>query len=348
MSYLTILGILFIFFILFNKLLIKNKYFLDPNKNLVHKSFLNQRNDVPFSGGILILISCLIFLSSEYNILKIFLILISGVGILSDLEILKSPSKRIAFQTLIIGIFLIISGTLIESIRIEILESLFEIYQFKLVFTIFCLLILINGTNFLDGLNTLVTVYYIMVIFCILYLKYRHNFDLNLDVLKVVLPALIVFLFFNFFGKAYLGDNGSYLISFVVGVVLIEISNKNFLDLSTSQEFSPYFIACLLWYPAYENLFSIIRKKLKKISPIEPDNNHLHQLIYLKLRKKLKIKNEVLNTLAGIIINTYNLFIFFICVNNYTNTKLLVLVLGINALVYTSLYAVLNKGSIAQ
>ena len=348
MSYLEILGILFIFFIFFNKILIKNRYLLDPTTNLVHKSFLNKGNNVPFSGGILVLISCLIFLTSNYNILKVFLTLISVIGILSDLEILKSPTKRIIFQTLIVGTFLIISGTSIESIRIEFLDSLFEIYQFKLLFTIFCFLIIINGTNFLDGLNTLVTIYYIMVIFCVLYLKNKFNFDLDLDLLKIALVALIVFLFFNFFGKAYLGDNGSYLISFIIGIVLVEISNKNFLDPETSQNLSPYFIACLLWYPAYENLFSIIRKKIKKISPTEPDNNHLHQLIYLRLREKLKLKNNVLNTLAGIIINIYNLFIFFICVNNFTDTKLLVLILGINILIYTLLYAVLKKGSIAQ
>ena len=345
MSYLEILGILFIFFILLNKLLIKKNYFIDPSKNLSHKFFLNQGDDIPFSGGVLVFISCLFFLTSEYNVLKIFLLLMAIIGILSDLEILKSPTKRIIFQTLILSIFLFISEIFIESVRIEFIDSFLEIYQFKLIFTIFCLLILINGTNFLDGLNTLVTVYYIMVILCILYLKHKFNFNVETTVLEVTLLALIVFLFFNFFGKAYLGDNGSYLISFIIGIFLIEFSNRGLFNEEVSRNLSPYFVACLLWYPAYENLFSIIRKKVKKISPAEPDNKHLHQLIFLELKRKSKFDNRVLNTFSGIIINIYNLFVFLISVNNFTNTKILIIILCINILTYTALYSFLKKGA---
>ena len=41
--------------------------------------------------------------------------------------------------------------------------------------------------------------------------------------------------------------------SFFIGIELINISNF-------TERVSPYFVALLLWYPAYENLFSIIRK----------------------------------------------------------------------------------------
>ena len=43
---------------------------------------------------------------------------------------------------------------------------------------------------------------------------------------------------------------------------------------------SPYFIAVLLWYPAYENFFSILRKKIKKTDAFQADNNHFHQKTY--------------------------------------------------------------------
>jgi UDP-N-acetylmuramyl pentapeptide phosphotransferase/UDP-N-acetylglucosamine-1-phosphate transferase len=345
MGYPEILGILFIFYILFNKLLVNKNYFVDPSKSLRHKSFLNQSDNIPFSGGILILISCLFFLTSEYNVLKIFLLLMAIIGLLSDLEILKSPAKRIIFQTLIISVFLIISEIFIKSVRIEYIDNFLKIYQFKFIFTIFCLLILINGTNFLDGLNTLVAVYYIMMIFCILYIKHQFNFNIETEILEVILLALIVFLIFNIFGKAYLGDNGSYLISFILGIFLIELSNKDLFHIETAQNLSPYFVACLLWYPAYENLFSIIRKKIKKISPATPDNNHLHQLIFIQLKTKLKFNNRILNTLSGVIINIYNLFVFLISVNNFTNTKILIIILSINILTYTSLYFILKKGA---
>ncbi len=84
---------------------------------------------------------------------------------------------------------------------------------------------------------------------------------------------------------------------------------------------------------------------MKKFSPAKPDNRHLHQLIFIQLKKKLKFDNRILNTLSGVIINIYNLFVFLISVNNFTNTKILIIILSINILTYTALYVFLKKGA---
>ena len=42
----------------------------------------------------------------------------------------------------------------------------------------------------------------------------------------------------------------------------------------------------LLWYPAFENLFSLIRRSFKK-NVSEADKLHLHQLIFRYLNKKI-------------------------------------------------------------
>ena len=101
-----------------------------------------------------------------------------------------------------------------------------------------------------------------------------------------------------------MGDNGSYLISVFVGIYLIDLANKNVL-------ISPYFVMNLLWYPAYETLFSIIRKISTKKSPLSPDNLHLHQLIYIYLKDKISYKYYA-NSLSGILINIYNLLYFIL------------------------------------
>ena len=67
-----------------------------------------------------------------------------------------------------------------------------------------------------------------------------------------------------------------------------------------------YFITLLLWYPAFEIFFSIIRKLNFNRSPLKPDTNHLHQLIYFFLQKK--ITNTVLaSSSVGLLISLYNL-----------------------------------------
>ena len=129
----------------------------------------------------------------------------------------------------------------------------------------------------------------------------------------------------------FLGDGGSYLISFVAGVILIKFSNDNYL-------ISPYYIMALLWYPAYENLFSIVRKKILKKSPSTPDNKHLHQLIFLYLHESFNINKNFSNLISGITICLYNLFYFFMIFDWYFFTATLVYSIFFNVFFYTLLY----------
>ena len=70
---------------------------------------------------------------------------------------------------------------------------------------------------------------------------------------------LTIILLFNFFGKSFLGDSGTYSLAFLIGALCIKFIYDN------PQTVSPYFIALILWYPAIENLFfSIIRRAFSK------------------------------------------------------------------------------------
>lgn len=134
----------------------------------------------------------------------------------------------------------------------------------------------------------------------------------------------------------YLGDSGAYLISFIIGILLIDLSNN-------TQNISPYYIVNLLWYPAYENLFSIIRKLRNKKSALKPDNLHLHQLIYLFLKKNIKFAPKIINTLTGITINSFNFFVFLTAANYYSNTIAQVIISFIVLTIYNLVYIVLKK-----
>ena len=174
MNHFEILGLLLIIFFLINKFLISKKIFIDPKNNSYHKSFLKNTGDTPYSGGIIILISCLFFLGFDFPYINLFLILLFSTGLLSDLEIIKSPSSRIILQIIIILTYLIVSKNLVPYTRIEFIDIFFENYYIKLFFTLFCILVLINGSNFIDGVNTLASTYYLIVFVFILYIKYNY------------------------------------------------------------------------------------------------------------------------------------------------------------------------------
>ena len=153
-----------------------------------------------------------------------------------------------------------------------------------------------------------------------------------------LLILLSVIFIFNFFGKSFLGDSGTYTISFVIGIIFINFAYENFLKVS------PYFIVCILWYPAIENLFSILRRLFLKKKISEADSTHLHHLIYLFTKKSNLTKNNLfLNTLTGMMINIYLFISSLVAIFYYNHTKTLFIIILFNILLYLGLYNYLFK-----
>ena len=141
---------------------------------------------------------------------------------------------------------------------------------------------------------------------------------------------------FNVFGLVYLGDAGTYAISLLLGTFLIEFH-------STNDLVSPYYIAVILWYPAFENLFSLLRRIIRKKEVSNADNHHLHQLIFLFLKSKNIFSKKILNTSTSIIILLFN--IPGIVISNFYATKsiILIFILFVNISFYLLFYYFFSK-----
>ena len=312
-----------------NFYIIKKRYFLNfSGEN--HQKILGTKN-TPLSGGIFLILFFSFIFKDKDIITLVFLILIFVLGLLSDLKILSVPSRRLFYQSILTVLFVHFSTLDTISTRIIFIDQALQNYYMSIFFSAFCLIILINGTNFIDGLNGLVLTYYLIVL-AILY-KLNLLVGINFTNLNFIYFCyfLFVLIIFNFLNKFYLGDSGAYLLGLLVGFILIKIHNLN-------PNVSPFFIALLLWYPCFENLFSILRKfKLGK-SPVSPDSKHFHQLLFYFLKKKFKLNDLICNNCSSIIINFYNLIILFFGSFNIYNTQLLIVLISINIILYTVTY----------
>ena len=250
--------------------------------------------------------------------------------------VFSSAKYRFLTQSLIIFLFLFLSETKLTSIRIEVIDMMLDYNLFSIFFTLFCFMILINGTNFIDGLNGLVLSYYLIVVIIILNLGLFELSSLNDFDVYLIVVILIYLILFNIFNQLYIGDSGSYLIGFFIGYFLIQIYENSLV-------FSPYFIALLLWYPAFEILFSIIRKIILKKSLFEPDNRHLHHLIFLYVNKKFRFNYGFSNNLSSLVIILYNVLIFYTASYNIYLTGLHLFLFIINVIIYLSVYLKLYK-----
>ena len=320
MSYLYFFTICILLISCINYVQYKLNFALDLS--LKHK--IKNIEKVPLSGGIYILLSVLICTYS-FNIdisfhLILTMSLLCVLGLFSDAKPNFVPVLRLAIQLLIIMFFAYLSGLEINKTNIIFIDKFLLNYYFNFFFTSFCIIVLLNGSNFVDGVNTNLIGYYIIILFFI------SKFDYVLDI-NFLIIILIPFYLYNFFGKCFLGDSGVYVLSILISFFVIDIINVN--------QINPFFAISLLWYPAFENLFSIIRRFVSHNKIDMADKKHLHSLLYLTLKKKnLKFSN----TICGLLLCSYNFLVIYFSYKYIDSNQTLILILIINILLYLISY----------
>ena len=325
MNIILFISVIFITLTL-NYIFVKKKIFLNY-KGDNHQKFISSRS-IPLSGGLILILTSYYYL----NLLDLtYVFFMFCIGFLSDTKKINSPKLRFIMQTLIVFGVVYFSSITVPETKIIFLDQLLANNAFRIFFSVFCILIVINGCNFIDGVNTLLIGYCLIVSLSLYYLQLN-----GIEISRIIdfynlIPVLIVLFILNFFNKLYLGDGGSYFLGLLFALCLIDTYQIN-------DNISPYFIVCLLWYPAFENLFSILRKRNLSRSPLEPDTNHLHQIIFLYLKKTFNIKSVYLNTITGTIINFYNLICITIATQYYNHTQTQILIIIFNIIVYIFFY----------
>jgi hypothetical protein len=77
-------------------------------------------------------------------------------------------------------------------------------------------------------------------------------------------------------GRIFLGDGGAYLIGLLLALLSVILVQRNI-------EVSAWFPLVLLWYPIWETLYSMYRRKLRGRSTGSADALHLHTLVYRRI-----------------------------------------------------------------
>tara|TARA_A100001015_G_C14976317_1_gene707419 strand:- start:395 stop:1423 length:1029 start_codon:yes stop_codon:yes gene_type:complete len=302
-----------------------------------HKSLLRKDNSTPLSGTFYFLPIVIILF---YNLdLKIIICssLLFVLGMLADLKIITSYKLRLIFQFLLISSIFFFSSEIKIDTRIMLIDNLMNYELTRILISTFFFMVLINGFNLIDGTNCLCSLnFFIISIFIYLLIKNSNIAFINTEI-NILIIALLIFLVLNFFGKNFLGDGAVYGLGFIFGYFLLKIS---LLD----NNISPYFIANLLWYPAFENLFSIVRRNFSKSNNYLPDNNHLHQLIFKYFKKKKIIKkNFILSSFIGISINSILFFNYLIGFNSFNNSMIQIMLISSSIFLYLIAYYFFDK-----
>lgn len=135
-----------------------------------------------------------------------------------------------------------------------------------------------HALNIIDGMNGLAGMIATLMSVSLALVALQVQ-DIPIFLIATALAsATLGFLVWNFpFGRVFLGDGGAYFLGFMLAELAVQLVVRN-------PGVSPFYALAVLFYPVFETLFSIWRRKFKRGVPVDqPDALHLHQLVFRRL-----------------------------------------------------------------
>lgn len=189
-----------------------------------------------------------------------------------------SPTLRLALSLALA--FLVVFW--VPSLNVEFLSFTFSrealfLHGMGLPFTMVCIVGLLNAVNMADGQNGIVGG--LSLAWCLELLLFAPAHMQPL--LLAFAAALAVLLVFNLQGRLFLGDSGTYAISFVVAMLTVHVYAVGFVRLPAD--------LVALWFliPVLDCLRVMGRRMIRGVSPFSSDRTHLHHIISARLPWRL-------------------------------------------------------------
>ncbi len=299
-----------------------------PNERSSHSS------KTPSLGGIAIFagtfFAIVFWLPSQYfDILQHLLaafIIIFLIGVKDDIVTISPRSKFIGelFATAIL--------VLKANVRITSLYGFFGVYvmpeYMSILFTMFTILVIINGFNLIDGINGLSASIGILTTFVFGIWFYLIG-SMAFSILAFALfGSLLAFLKFNITpAKIFMGDTGSLFIGLICAILAIQ-----FIEIQAQLPNSPYTFRSapsiaigILILPLFDTLRVFVLRILDGKSPFHPDRRHIHHtLIDAGFTHMQATSLLILNCIAFIILS--------VALQDIGNILLLIVIMSVASL----------------
>ena len=310
------------YFIYFSK---KKSFFETTNK------FIKKKNKIPTAGGVVFISSFIILylaglLLGQFNfyelnrpyLIPVMLTILLATSFLDDKFGVSS------------GLRFIIQSTVVF-ISLPLITYNFEYLPYKLglLFIIYLWLLIINTSNFIDGLDGMLSInviFFCLKIFALIFLQNIENSNqVLIFITSLMLSSILAFIIYNYpIAKLYMGDSGSIPIGYIIGFLIIQNLNLN----------DPYVIFFLFSYPITDVLTTIfIKTIIKKKLP------WARLFDYSFLQPVIKYKKEHSYVTNKIIFINFISLVLLILYIEYQNKYLIL----INFAVNFSLLLLFNK-----
>ena len=205
----------------------------------------------------------------------------------------------------------------------------------SILFTSFAVGGVANSINIIDGFNGLASTTSTLAFAAFALIAHQVG-DAQLAAISLVLAACVWgFFWVNWpYGKIFLGDGGSYFVGFSLAWVAVMLIERN-------SQVSAFAALLICVHPVTEVLFSVYRRKIKKLHPGHPDRMHFHSLIKQRYVRRWfsGFSNDGRNSITGILVGLMTLTAGVLANLVYQSVLMSVSILLILMLGYVSIYA---------
>ena len=218
------------------------------------------------------------------------------IGLYDDNKNMSPSTKTVILLFICFCTILIDETLIIQNLNFNSFENEIRLNNFSYIFTVLCILFLVNAFNLYDGINLQSGIYFVIIYFYF----FTKNIFPHLAVIFII--SNLFFLYLNFKNKIYYGDNGIYINSYIISYFIIKSYNY---DLEGAPKFDEILLLFLL--PSIEVFRLFITRVIHLKNPFLGDRDHLHHLLLDKF-KNLNLVNFILLLLilTPILVFNYN------------------------------------------
>ena len=291
-----------------------------------------HKKPVPITGGLFLYLNTVLYfiiqiLFFEKNlffenidyiyIFLFFCTIFFLLGFVDDKYDINSNLKFLLTLIFTTSILFLDQTLIISNVKFSFIN--FDLNIFSIPWTIICFLLFINAFNMFDGLNLQSATYSAFLLIVLLFQSQNDYF------IFLILTPIIFFGFLNYFNKSFMGDGGTYLLSFIIACLFIKLYNEE--NIKFVDE-----IVCLMIIPGIDLMRLFVQRIiLYKRSPFSADRHHLHHYFLNNFsRNKTLLYLNILIILPYLIgkfflgfltVIVFQLIIYFFIIFRFIKTK---------------------------
>ena len=320
------------------------RYLINNHNSLAGPQKIHT-DPTPRIGGLGLIIAMFVqalFLPDEaMQLVLLILIAVLPVflsGFAEDVTNSVSPRARL-LTSFVAGVgFCGLTGVWITNVELAAANYLLSISSVGIIFTVLAVASLSNAFNIIDGLNGLSIGSALFMSLTIAVLSIHGNDTTMMVFASCLAASLCGVLLFNFpFGKIFVGDGGAYFMGAIIGAMAVLLPERN-------DEISPYASAIIVIYPFYELMRSFLRRLVGNgATPMQPDNKHLHSMMFRFVRQHCPVRSVLQNSIASCMILTLPLMNCIWALNYFDDRDKLIIGMLIFIVVYEATMRLLRK-----